>query len=314
MAVFTIKVNQYVLPYRDTIKSITEENCDTITKTYPVGVVDTMIGAHPNIVFLLSHYAGNIRKKLYIKNIVYKTGTTVTTGADFSLTYNGTKLSGTTVKSYSVENLVGGDAVPGLQLSTNILFGEVNGKSITFDYSVEDIYGTINPYTTTTISLSILRCTQYINPIITNVSAKGDHDCGTYEPTAHYLTVTLQAGENLKMKITNTVRGLGTFNGFIRRLSVCCQDPSVDTDPYSIVTGFIPSNTPKNVIYNPVVPYDSAQSEPWNVIHLQIFLCMLRMYGDNATLANTHEVKVEILNILGETVHTVTLNESRPGI
>jgi len=315
MATFNIDIKKYTLPYLDTIKNIIEESCDTGTTNYPIGITDSSIGATPSIIFLVSNYTTPAKKTVHIKNVVYKTDGVVTVGNDFSIKYLGTKLSGAGTTSINVTSLVNGTAITGLELLSNVIYGELNTKTITFDYVIESVDSVIGEYTTTTISLSLLRCTSVTNPIITNSSSiVGDHDCGTYNPTSHYVTITLQEGENLKLKIRNTVRGLGTFNGFIRRLSVCCQDPSVGTNPYNMVAGFAPSNTTTNLIYNPVIPYSTAISPPWNVIHLQIFLCMLRMYGSNETLANTHEVQIDILNKLDVVVHTITLYESRPGI
>ena len=315
MATFNIDIKKYILPYLDTIKNIIKESCDTSTTNYPIGITDSSIGATPSIIFLVSNYTTPAKKTLHIKNIIYKTDGVVTAGNDFSIEYLSTKLSGVGTTSIDVTSLVDGTAITGLELISNVIYGEVSNKTITFDYVIESVDSVIGEYTTTTISLSLLRCTSVTDPIITNSSSiVGDHDCGTYNPTSHYVTITLQEGENLKLKIRNTVRGLGTFNGFIRRLSVCCQDPSVGIDPYDVVAGFSPSNTDINLIYNPIVPSSTAIVPPWNVIHLQIFLCMLRMYGDNASLANTHQVQIDVLNKLDVVVHTITLDESRPGI
>jgi len=309
MATFTNKINKYVRSYTDTVKGIVEESCSVVTKTYQVGVVDT-IPITPSTIFLLKDYVGGSKKWLHIKNVSYKlNGVSVTNGV-FTLKYNSIVLSGPSLTSIDISGVSSGSSIPLLQLVADISYGEVNSRIITFDYAIEDTLGNIEQYITTTIPLSTIQCSIVSNPVITNTST-GTHDCGGFISTTHYLTVTLTEGEKLYLRYKNTIRGLGTFNGFVMRQT---SEGVTGEVPYTTVTGIVPTDTYKFTTYNPVVPYSSAHTPPWNIVHLRIYLCLLRMYGDNSSLANSHTVEVDILNSTGTVIHTVTLTESRPGI
>jgi len=309
MATFTNKINKYVRSYTDTIKGIVEESCSVVTKTYQVGVVDT-IPVTPSIIFLLKDYIGGTKKWLHIKNVSYKlNGVTVTNGV-FTLKYNSIVLAGPSLTSIDISGVSGGGSIPLLQLVADISYGEVNSRVITFDYAIEDTLGNIEQYLTTTISLATIQCTTLSNPVITNITTN-THDCGSFIATSHFLTVTLAEGDKLYTRYKNTVRGLGTFAGYAMRQA----SPGVaGTNPYTVITSMVASDGYKFNTYNPIVPFSSAHTPPWNIVHLRIYLCLNRMYGDNASLANSHTVEFDILNSAGTVIHTVTLIESRPGI